>query len=129
VHARPSWAGHAVRAIVLGRGLNRIGSGRREVEVGREHAGMERDDDLQPWLRGLDEAQLAQIAVDLTYAICRPSFGSLSKRELEQVTFSCSTSTVARSGAHSVRLPTTWRSRGRRRATWCSNTGPGRPAQ
>src|SRR4051794_11559742 len=48
---------------------------------------MERDDDLQPWLRGLDEAQLAQIAVDLTYAICRPSFGSLSKRELEQVTF------------------------------------------
>jgi hypothetical protein len=68
-------------------GLDRIGSGRREVEVGREHAGMERDDDLQPWLRGLDEAQLAQIAVDLTYAICRPSFGSLSKRELEQVTF------------------------------------------
>jgi hypothetical protein len=57
------------------------------VEVGREHAGMERDDDLQPWLRGLDGAQLAQIAVDLTYAICRPSFGSLSKRELEQVTF------------------------------------------
>ena len=48
---------------------------------------MERDDDLQPWLRGLDDEALVQIAVDLTYAICRPSFGSLSKRELEQLTF------------------------------------------
>ncbi|MDX6671460.1 MAG: hypothetical protein QOI91_1823 [Solirubrobacteraceae bacterium] len=45
------------------------------------------DDDLQPWLRGLDDAALAQIAIDLTYAICRPSFGSLSKRELELATF------------------------------------------
>jgi hypothetical protein len=48
---------------------------------------MERDDALQPWLRGLNQDALAQIAVDLTYAICRPSFGSLSKRELEQLTF------------------------------------------
>ena len=48
---------------------------------------MERDDDLQPWLRGLGESDLAAIAVDLTYAVCRPSFGSLSKRELEQLTF------------------------------------------
>lgn len=48
---------------------------------------MERDDDLQPWLRGLDQQALAQIAIDLTYGICRPSFGSLSKRELEQLTF------------------------------------------
>lgn len=45
------------------------------------------DDDLQPWLSGLDESQLAQLAVDLTYAICRPSFGSLSKREVEQTLF------------------------------------------
>src|SRR3954449_2364620 len=49
---------------------------------------MKRDDDGQPWLRGLDTDQLAQIAIDLTQAICRPSFGSLSKRELEQTTFS-----------------------------------------
>jgi hypothetical protein len=48
---------------------------------------VERSDDLQPWLRGLTDQDLAQIAVDLTYAICRPSFGSLSKRELEQLTF------------------------------------------
>lgn len=48
---------------------------------------MERDDDLQPWLRGLDEQQLAQLAVALTDAICRPSFGSLTKRELEQTLF------------------------------------------
>ena len=48
---------------------------------------MQRSDDLQPWLRGLTEQDLAQIAVDLTYAICRPSFGSLTKRELEQLTF------------------------------------------
>ena len=54
---------------------------------GRERADMERSDDLQPWLRGLTDQDLAQIAVDLTYAICRPSFGSLSKRELEQRTF------------------------------------------
>lgn len=59
----------------------------RDEPVIAEHAAMERDDDLQPWLRGLDEAALAQICVDVTYAICRPSFGSLSKRELEQVTF------------------------------------------
>jgi len=48
---------------------------------------MERDDDVQPWLRGLDDAALAQLAVELTTAICRPSFGSLSKRELEQTLF------------------------------------------
>jgi hypothetical protein len=48
---------------------------------------VERSDDLQPWLRGLTQQDLAQIAVDLTYTICRPSFGSLSKRELEQLTF------------------------------------------
>src|SRR5215212_8142791 len=48
---------------------------------------MERDDELQPWLRGLSEQELASIAVELTQAICRPSFGSLSKRELEQTTF------------------------------------------
>jgi hypothetical protein len=48
---------------------------------------MDRDDDLHPWLRGLDDQALAQVAVDLTYAICRPSFGSLSKRELEQTLF------------------------------------------
>ncbi|MGH2941989.1 MAG: hypothetical protein ACRDLN_04355 [Solirubrobacteraceae bacterium] len=48
---------------------------------------MERDDGLQPWLRGLDDAALGQLAVDLTTAICRPSFGSLSKRELEQTLF------------------------------------------
>jgi hypothetical protein len=48
---------------------------------------MKRDDNLHPWLSGLDESELAQLAVDLTYAICRPSFGSLSKRELEQTLF------------------------------------------
>jgi hypothetical protein len=45
------------------------------------------DDDSHPWLAGLDEAALAEIAVDLTESICRPAFGSLSKRELEQTTF------------------------------------------
>jgi hypothetical protein len=54
---------------------------------GGEPADVERSDDLQPWLRGLTQQDLAQIAVDLRYAICRPSFGSLSKRELEQLTF------------------------------------------
>jgi hypothetical protein len=48
---------------------------------------MVRDDNLQPWLTGLDDSALAQLAIDLTYAICRPSFGSLSKRELEQTLF------------------------------------------
>ncbi len=48
---------------------------------------MKHNDDLQPWLSGLDDSALAQLAVDLTYAICRPSFGSLSKRELEQTLF------------------------------------------
>src|SRR5689334_7411560 len=43
--------------------------------------------DLPPWLRGLTDEQLKQLAIDLTTAICRPSFGSLSKRELEQTTF------------------------------------------
>ena len=54
---------------------------------GGKQADVERSDDLQPWLRGLTQQDLAQIAVDLTYAICRPSFGSLSKREVEQLTF------------------------------------------
>jgi hypothetical protein len=48
---------------------------------------MEFDEDLQPWLRGMSPEQRAQLAVDLTYAICRPSFGSLTKRELEQTLF------------------------------------------
>jgi hypothetical protein len=54
---------------------------------GGEHADVERSDDLQPWLRGLTQQHLAQIAVDLTYTICRSSFGSLSMREVEQLTF------------------------------------------
>lgn len=48
---------------------------------------VKQDDDLHPWLRGLDERQLAELAVELTDAICRPSFGSLTKRELEQTLF------------------------------------------
>ena len=45
------------------------------------------DADSHPWLTGLDDAGLADIAVELTGAICRPSFGSLSKREFEQKVF------------------------------------------
>jgi DNA-directed RNA polymerase sigma subunit (sigma70/sigma32) len=48
---------------------------------------VERSDDLQPWLRALTRQDLAQIAVDPTDAVCRSAFGSLSKRELEQLTF------------------------------------------
>jgi hypothetical protein len=43
--------------------------------------------DLPPWLRGMSDEQLKELAIALTTAICRPSFGSLSKRELEQTTF------------------------------------------
>jgi hypothetical protein len=40
-----------------------------------------------PWLRDMTERQLAQLAVDLTSFICRPSFGARSKREIELRTF------------------------------------------
>jgi hypothetical protein len=41
------------------------------------------DERLQPWLRGLDETALANLAVALTTFICRPAFGARSKREIE----------------------------------------------
>ena len=45
------------------------------------------DPERQPWLRGLDERALANIAVELTEFLCRPSFGSRTKREVELETF------------------------------------------
>lgn len=45
------------------------------------------DEDRHPWLRGLTERQLAELAVDLTEFICRPAFGSRTKREIELRTF------------------------------------------
>jgi hypothetical protein len=41
------------------------------------------DETRHPWLRGLDERALAELAVALTTFICRPSFGARSKREVE----------------------------------------------
>lgn len=41
------------------------------------------DEDRHPWLRGFDERALANLAVEFTTFICRPSFGARSKREIE----------------------------------------------
>ncbi len=41
------------------------------------------DEARHPWLRGLDERALANLAVALTQFLCRPSFGARTKREIE----------------------------------------------
>jgi hypothetical protein len=45
------------------------------------------DADRHPWLRGLDERALANLGVALTEFVCRPSFGSRTKREVELEVF------------------------------------------
>lgn len=45
------------------------------------------DADRMPWLRDVPQRQLAEIAIALTDFICRPAFGSRSKREIELRTF------------------------------------------
>jgi hypothetical protein len=60
------------------------------AQDGRERAGeavLGLDPERHPWLRGVDERVLANIAVELTEFICRPSFGSRTKREVELETF------------------------------------------
>src|SRR4051812_7987979 len=67
------------------------------TEVGEAEAGpaatgadepLELDERRHPWLRDLDERALAQLAIDLTEFLCRPSFGARTKREIEIETFS-----------------------------------------
>src|SRR4051812_43381915 len=61
------------------------------IEAGPAEAGsdepLEIDEVRRPWLRGLDERALAQLAIDLTDFLCRPSFGARTKREIELETF------------------------------------------
>jgi hypothetical protein len=54
-----------------------------------DHAAAELSVDLErhPWLRGLDERALANLGIALTEFLCRPSFGSRSKREVELEVF------------------------------------------
>jgi hypothetical protein len=66
-----------------------------DVPISRPEAGatqtdvppFEFDPDRHPWLRNLMSQELAQLAVDLTSFICRPSFGARSKRDIELRTF------------------------------------------
>jgi len=48
---------------------------------------LELDETRHPWLRGLDERALAELAIALTDFLCRPSFGARTKREIEFETF------------------------------------------
>lgn len=41
------------------------------------------DELRHPWLRGMDERDLANLAVALTNFLCRPSYGARTKREIE----------------------------------------------
>lgn len=56
------------------------------AKAGAEEA-LEFDEARDPWLRGFDERALANLAIDLTAFLCRPSFGARTKREIEFETF------------------------------------------
>src|SRR5918997_1038262 len=60
---------------------------RDEAAVEAESPPLTVDPDAHPWLRNLTERDLARRAVELTAFICRPSFGSRSKRDIELRTF------------------------------------------